>query len=81
MEIISYNHYWLVHIWLANYYSIVIQLQECIKAQVEDKDNALPVVYHELYNLKHLPYSMGLKQMMVEDKSAQVYAILQSMYI
>ena len=60
---------------------LYIQLQKCIDAQVEDKNNAVPVVYHELYNLKLLPYSMSLRQLMLSDKSARVFDIVQSTYI
>lgn len=58
-----------------------IQIQECIKAelQVDDMQNVVPVVYHELYNLKLLPYTMSTRQYMMQDKSARVHAMLQSM--
>ena len=43
--------------------------------------NAVPVVYHEHYNLKLLPYSMDRFQLMIPDKPGKVHAVLQSMFV
>lgn len=40
----------------------------------------LPIVYHENYNLKVLPYSMHRFQPMIPDKAGKVYSMLKSVY-
>lgn len=40
----------------------------------------LPIVYHENYNLRVLPYSMHRFQPMIPDKAEKVYSILKSVY-
>ena len=59
---------------------ITKQLLECIRVQIDDVRNAVPVVYHEHYNLILPPSTMYLFHLMVPDKPAKIYAILQSMY-
>ena len=44
-------------------------------------DNGLPIVYHEKYNLKALPYSMNRFQPMIPNKAEEVYFILKSVLL
>ena len=50
-------------------------------ARVLLEDNGLPIIYHEKYNLKVLPYSMDRFQPMIPDKADRVYSLLKSTWL
>ena len=51
-----------------------------IQIQFGNACQKVPVVYHDSYNLRLLPYSMNQLQLMIPDKPAKVYSILQRMF-
>ena len=51
-----------------------------IQIQFGNAYQKVPVIYHDSYNLKLLPYSMNQLQLMIPDKPAKVYSILQRMF-
>ena len=67
--------YWCPCDGVCNMHSYSMKVQECIKAEIVH--GSACCFYHEIYNLKHLPYSTNIRlsQLIIAVKSVQVYAI------